>query len=62
VPLQQAEAVRVDRPNEQACQPVELRAPEPLLRSPRDPLLELIRGPLGEGERDNRLGWQLVRE
>ena len=60
--LQQAEAVGVDRPDEQARQPVECGASESLLRPALDSLLELIRCPLGERERDDRVRGQPVGE
>ena len=54
--LEQAEAVRVDRPHERCAQPVErLRRRSALLDAGRDPGLQFLCGrSLGERERDGK--------
>jgi hypothetical protein len=49
-------------PTNSLAQPIERLAPEPALDTPLDPGLQLLRGPLGEGERDDRLSRQPVGE
>jgi hypothetical protein len=53
--LQQAEAVRVDRPDEQPGEAIQGGPTEPPLDPPSDPILQFLGSSLGEGERDDRL-------
>ena len=54
--LQQPEAERVDRADEQPGHAVQSLPTQPLLDPMGDAVLQLVRGPLGERERDDSLG------
>ena len=60
--LEQPEAERVDRADEQPGQPVQRRRAEPVFHPVGDPVLQLLGGPLGERERHDRLGRQALGE
>jgi N-terminal domain of anti-restriction factor ArdC len=60
--LEEPEAVGVDRPDEEARQPVERLPSEAILDTMRDPVLQLFCCSLRERERDDRLGLSAVRE
>ena len=60
--LEEPEAERMDRADEQPGQPVERRHAEPVLDSVGDPVAQLLGGPFGERERHDRLSRQAIGE